>query len=194
MKKLLASAAAVAALSFAGAANATVYTVFCESGGTNTGYTTQNVVSRCDAGETDVGADIGSYNAGSISTAQGLIFQGSGDNYDVDTWSFTTTHGANVFLDLFSFNGAGKNTGVLQATVSGLNGIIAVLTAGVATPALLTSLAAGTYSVTVTGAGALPTNIYNYDLRVQEVPLPAGALLFGTGLAAFAARRKKRTA
>lgn len=186
--------AAVTAMLAASAApaSAATYSTYCESAGNPTVFYGGHP-GRCANGGTDVGNDVNpTYNAGSFGFGQGLIFLGYGDNNDSDGWTFTATSAWKGFLDLFAWAGVGTNGGTISATLSdGTNTWnLSSLVAGSA----FGTYAAGTYTLTVLGA-VLPTDIYNYDLRVESVPVPAAAILFGTALAgAAAARRRRKTA
>lgn len=191
MTRVLKLAAAAAAAAFtanaAPAYAAFAYTTFCESAG-NPAIAFGAHPGRCDLGDVDVGNDVINFNAGSFGLNQGLIFQGYGDNGDDDSWTFTATTMWRGFMDLFAFSGIGPNTGLLVATLTdGVNSWdLGSLIAGQS----FGTFAAGTYTLTVLAGKA--TNVYNYDLRVQEIPLPAGALLFGTALAGAAGLRRRR--
>lgn len=48
-------------------------------------------------------------------------------------------------------------------------------------------------SIFAVGAGELKTGLYNVNVNLAPVPLPAAIWLFGSGLAGFAALRRKRS-
>lgn len=185
----LAVAASAAIAITAASASAAIVGAYCEdkgsplAGGAHPG--------RCALGDTSVGTfDITTFNAGTFGNNEGLVFKGFGDNGDNDSWQFTATKAFNAFLDNFFYSGVGTNGGFLRATLTGPGGAVTNLnmaTAGV----FLGTFAPGTYTISILGS-VLPTDIYNYDLRVEAVPVPAAAILFGSALAGVAGLRRRR--
>lgn len=188
-------AAAAAIFAASTSASAAVVTTFCEdsgspwAGGTHPG--------RCAPGDVSTGVfDITTFDAGSFgAVGEKLVFKGYGDNGDSDIWQFTATRAFNFSLDQFSWAGVGTNTGFLDAFLTDPNGVVTHLTSavmGITTGLFLP----GTYQVMVLGSLSNATDIYNYDLSVQAVPVPGAALLFLSALAggAFAGRRRRTNA
>lgn len=186
---LAAAAAATMTMSFGTSASAVSYTSYCEdtgaswAGGAHPG--------RCGAGDVSVGGyDVTNFNAGSFGSQQGLIFKGYGDNGDLDSWTFTAAKAFGAHLDLFQYSGVGRNTNNISAFLTDALGNVISLTSKVA-PAYLGQIAAGTYTLSILG-NPKSTNMYDYNLRVQAVPLPAGALLLGTALVGMGALRRRK--
>ncbi len=186
-------AAAATAVSFAvlsAPASAAVLASYCEdkgsplAGGAHPG--------RCAIGDTSVGTyDINTtFNAGAFGPNQDLIFKGFGDNGDIDEWIFTATTPFKAYLDAFFYSGVGSNGGFLRAVLTGPNGATTNLS-GATGNFFLGAFAAGTYSLKIVGS-VNPTDIYNYDLSVQAVPVPAAALLFGSALVGAGALKRRR--
>lgn len=194
MKHLIKIGLAAAAAMFAAnapASAALTTTSFCETvgsplaGGTHPG--------RCAAGDISTGAfDITTYDAGSFGLGERLVFKGYGDNGDLDVWQFTATTAFRFSLDSFVSSGVGTTGGFLNAFLTDPNGVVTHLTSAVMGMAF-GIFAPGTYQVSVLGS-VNPTDLYNYDLSVQAIPVPGAALLFGTALlgGAFASRRRRK--
>ncbi len=187
--------AAAAAMFFASApaSAALVTTSFCETvgsplaGGTHPG--------RCGAGDISTGAfDITTYNAGTLDAGEKFTFKGYGDNLDSDVWLFAATKAFTFTLDSFVYSGVGTNGGFLNAFLTAPDGSITNLTSQVI-GMVFGQYLPGLYTLTVLG-NVLPTDLYNYDLSIQAVPLPGAALLFVSALlgGAFASRRRKKAA
>lgn len=195
MKTLIAAAALAVAGFVAPSASAITYTSFCETSGSS--WASGAHPGRCSLGDTSTGtADITSFNAGSFGPNQGMIFKGYGDDHDLDIWQFTATTSFGAYVDLFAYSGVGKNTGVVQAVLTDMLGNQSLLTS-VAGPTLLNFATGGTYTIAILGgnyaANGTGTNLYDYDIRVAAVPVPAAALFLGTALVGlgFAGRRRK---
>lgn len=196
MKKLLAAAVLAVAGLTAPSASAISYTTFCEDAGAS--WAGGAHPGRCGGGGTSVGTfDVGTFNAGSFGAGQGLIFKGYGDDHDLDTWQFTATTAFSAYVNLFAFSGVGKNTGVIQAVLTDMFGNQTLLNSAQG-QSLIGLAAGGTYTISILGGNYANngggTNIYNYDLSVQAVPVPATALLLGTALAGFGFMRRRRNA
>ena len=195
MKTLVKLGFAAAAVLFASAAPASAATLtsYCEDAGSplaGGGYP-----GRCSMGDVSTGTfDIGTYDAGMFGNNQGLIFKGFGDNGDADVWQFTATTAFRTYLDNFTATHFGVGGSFVHAFLTDPNGAVYDLL-GATSNVFYGVFAAGTYSLQIVGAIS-PTALYQYDLRVQSVPVPAAAILFGSGLlgAAAAARRRRKTA
>lgn len=196
MKHLLKVGLAAAIALFAAnapASAALVTTSFCETSGAP--YAGGTHPGRCVAGDVSTGAfDINLYNAGSLDAGEKFTFKGYGDNLDSDIWMFTATKAFTFTLDLFAYSGVGTNTGNLDAFLTAPDGSVTHLTSAVI-GMVFGQYLPGLYTITVLG-NVLPTDIYNYDLSVQAVPVPGAALLFGSALlgGAFASRRRRKAA
>lgn len=196
MKHLLKIGLAAAAAMFmtnAPASAALTTTTFCEdvgsplAGGAHPG--------RCSAGDISTGTfDITNYDAGSFGLGEKLIFKGYGDNGDLDQWTFTANTAFRFTLESFVSSGVGTSGGILDAFLTDPNGVVTHLTSAIIGQSF-GIFAAGTYIVSVLGSVA-PTDLYNYDLSVQAIPVPGAAVLFVSALfgGAFASRRRRKAA
>ncbi len=206
MKLMKTISATVVALALTGAAHAATY-IYTE--GQRDQVAGSTVITPQDAANTSPGFDLGTANAGDSIDIHGRIVTRT------DYYTFTATES---FTIEWIFGGyALENPGSVQYpaddnTQSGLtsrpagngdNSPVNIYLDGVAAagntftaeitsgdPTIFGRMPAGTYVLSIDGGFDFPDALY--DIRIQAVPLPAGAVLLLTGLAGLGVARRRR--